>query len=174
MFTYIFANSSWHVANIRMSIAQERNSHKHARITRKLIIYWTLSWTDRVYVLFASMRCDSLQSEAKIKIENNKFKLNEGDMKKKKKTKTQTIDARQQSPTLCLCVLCRTIECTKYNWRTPHFSIYCFTYRTIPFSVWVRSNRLDFMLGIIMIQSLMNRNTFRKCIFATIAIGSAF
>lgn len=57
--------------------------------------------------------CDPTRSRMKRK---SKFKImNKSKMKGKKETKTQTIDARQQSPTLCLCLLCRTIECTKYN-----------------------------------------------------------
>lgn len=104
-----------------------------------------------------------VKRKSKLKIIN---KLIEG--KKENETKTQTIDARQQSPTLWLCVRCRTIECTNHNWRTPHFSIYCFTYRTLPFSVFkfVRI-ALASMLGIIIIQSSMNRKIlFRKCIYS--------
>lgn len=42
---------------LSLEIAQERISHRHARIIRELIMWWTLSWTNRVCSIWVWLLC---------------------------------------------------------------------------------------------------------------------
>lgn len=128
------------VARCKHPLVYRLESHKNAfRInTRdwwKLIFLWTLSWPNRVW-LNGSMWCKSLMLQNEAQINGKKmiieWKYQTKRIKIKIKRKQLTRGNKVQ---WSASALCRTIECTKYNWRTVRFSINCFTYRTLPFSL---------------------------------------